>query len=302
MIKVNHLKLSLLLSSLLLLSGCGGGGSSSTDTDKKSSSEPTSSPQESTPQQSSLAVNQAPIAKAGADQNVSLSQSVILDAKASSDEDGKVVKYAWYKGSELISEEKSLVLDALEEGTFEFTLKVTDDKNATSQDKLLVKHYGDTVVLLKTTQGDILLKMKSEIAPKAVENFVTHSDEAYYNGTAFHRVIKDFMIQGGDPTGTGIGGESIWGGYFENETSPSVLFDKPFLLAMANAGGTKTNGSQFFITTKETSFLDGKYTIFGEVIEGRESVTKIESVETDSRDKPKEEQKILEALSYFKIK
>ena len=143
----------------------------------------------------------------------------------------------------------------------------------------------DTIVILKTNQGDITLKLFPKVAPKAVENFITHSKNGYYNGVTFHRVIKGFMIQGGDPDGTGMGGESIWKKDFDNEYAPNVVFDKPFLLAMANRG-PNTNGSQFFITTAPTPHLNGGYTIFGEVIKGQKVVRKIEGVSTGMGDVP----------------
>ncbi len=151
------------------------------------------------------------------------------------------------------------------------------------------------IVVLKTNQGDITLKMFPKVAPLAVENFVTHAKEGYYDGLIFHRVIKGFMIQGGDPTGTGRGGESIWHKEFVNEYAPNVTFDKPFLLAMANHG-PNTNGSQFFITTVPTPFLNGGYTIFGEVISGKDVVKKIENTKTGSGDRPISKQTILKAI------
>lgn len=157
------------------------------------------------------------------------------------------------------------------------------------------KKESDTLVVLKTNQGDITLKMFPKVAPLAVENFVTHAKNGYYNGLIFHRVIKDFMIQGGDPTGTGTGGESIWKKEFVNEHSANVVFDRPFLLAMANHG-PNTNGSQFFITTKATPFLNGGYTIFGEVVSGQESVRKIENTPTAKADRPVSEQKMLKVI------
>ena len=150
------------------------------------------------------------------------------------------------------------------------------------------------IVVLETNQGNIEIQMKPDVAPKAVENFVTHAKNGYYNGIIFHRVIKGFMIQGGDPTGTGRGGESIWGKVFDNEYKPNVVFDKPFIVAMANAG-PNTNGSQFFITVAPTPWLNGGYTIFGEVIKGQEVVTKIENTKTARGDRPLQEQKILKA-------
>ncbi len=150
------------------------------------------------------------------------------------------------------------------------------------------------VVVLQTNQGDIALELFPNIAPKAVKNFVELAKKGYYNNLIFHRVIKGFMIQGGDPTGTGRGGESIYGGVFENEYAPNVTFSKPGILAMANAG-PNTNGSQFFITTAATPWLNGGYTIFGKVIKGYDVVKKIENTKTARGDRPVQEQKIIKA-------
>ena len=150
------------------------------------------------------------------------------------------------------------------------------------------------IVVLQTNQGTIEIKLMPEVAPKACENFTKLVEKGYYNGLIFHRVIKGFMLQGGDPTGTGAGGESIWGGPFGDEVSPSVQFDRAGLLAMANAG-PNTNGSQFFITTAKTPWLNMHHTIFGEVISGYETVEKIENTAVDSSDRPKLEQKIIKA-------
>jgi len=152
----------------------------------------------------------------------------------------------------------------------------------------------DPVVVLETNQGNIELKLFPSVAPKAVENFIGLVEKGYYKGIIFHRVIKDFMVQGGDPTGTGRGGESLWGEPFEDEFSSAVKFDKPGILAMANAG-PHTNGSQFFITTKPTPWLNMKHTIFGEVAVGYDVVEKIENSPTGSFDKPQADQKILNA-------
>ncbi|HQR73993.1 MAG TPA: peptidylprolyl isomerase [Sulfurovum sp.] len=135
----------------------------------------------------------------------------------------------------------------------------------------------DTIVVLETNVGNIELKLYPEVAPLAVENFTTHVKNGYYNGLIFHRIIKGFMIQGGDPLGTGTGGESIWKKPFKDEFANNVVFDKPYLLAMANSGSA-TNGSQFFITTAPTGWLNGKHTIFGEVIKGQDVVQKLENV------------------------
>jgi len=158
-----------------------------------------------------------------------------------------------------------------------------------------VKQTNNTIVVLETNAGKIELKMFSKASPLAVENFVTHVKNGYYNGLIFHRVIKGFMIQGGDPTGTGRGGESIWHKEFKNENTPNLVFDKPFILAMANHG-RNTNGSQFFITTVPTPHLNGGYTIFGEVVSGQDTVQKIENVDVSrGANRPLFDQKIIKA-------
>lgn len=181
---------------------------------------------------------------------------------------------------------------------------------------------GDTVAVMKTTLGDIKILLFPEAAPKAVENFTTHAKNGYYNGIIFHRVIPDFMIQGGDPTGTGRGGESIWGRSFEDEFSVDYHNIRG-ALSMANAGPS-TNGSQFFIVqAKEvdsgllsqmeqlsdrgfpadcvedyralggTPWLDFKHTVFGQVVEGMDVVDAIATVKTGYGDKPVEDVVIL---------
>lgn len=149
-------------------------------------------------------------------------------------------------------------------------------------------------VVFETTEGKIVFALKPEIAPKACENFVGLVQKGYYDGVSFHRVIRGFMIQGGDPSGTGRGGQSIFGKSFEDEFKPNIVFDKVGLLAMANAG-PNTNGSQFFITTVPTPHLNGRHTIFGEVVEGMNVVRKIENSEVDMRSKPQKQQLILKA-------
>jgi peptidylprolyl isomerase len=151
-----------------------------------------------------------------------------------------------------------------------------------------------STVVLETNQGDIEIKLFEDVAPKACENFKGLIAKGYYNGLIFHRVIKSFMIQGGDPTGTGRGGQSLWGEDFEDEFSPAVKFDRPGLLAMANRG-PETNGSQFFITTAATQWLNNRHTIFGEVINGYDVVQKIEETKVGPGDRPVEDQKIIKA-------
>jgi len=153
---------------------------------------------------------------------------------------------------------------------------------------------------LQTSQGRVVIRLFPDHAPKTVRNFVElaeggrqwtdprtgrASTSKLYDGTIFHRVIPDFMIQGGDPLGTGRGGP----GYeFGDEFHPDLRFDRPYLLAMANAG-PGTNGSQFFITVIPTPWLNGKHTIFGEVIEGADVVDRISRVKTGSQDRPVED-------------
>lgn len=157
-----------------------------------------------------------------------------------------------------------------------------------------VEEMSNPVIIFETSQGNIELKLFTEIAPKACENMLVLVQKGYYDGTVFHRVIKNFMIQGGDPTRTGSGGESLWGFPFQDEVVPSVQFDHKGILAMANAG-PNTNGSQFFITTAATPWLNMKHTIFGEVINGYDVVEKIENVETGLQDRPIEDQQIIKA-------
>lgn len=152
----------------------------------------------------------------------------------------------------------------------------------------------DTIVVLETNQGNIELKLFNDVAPKTCENFIGLVKKGYYNGIIFHRVIEGFMIQGGDPTGSGRGGSSIFGAPFEDEVSRDVTFDRPGLLAMANAG-PNTNGSQFFITVVATPWLNMKHTIFGEVVSGYNVVEKISKTDVSEAGRPFEEQKILKA-------
>ncbi|HAW49551.1 TPA: peptidylprolyl isomerase [bacterium] len=130
--------------------------------------------------------------------------------------------------------------------------------------------------------GEIVLELFHEETPRTVENFVKLAESGFYNNVIFHRVIPGFMIQGGDPTGTGAGGP---GYIFDDEFHPDLKHDRPGILSMANAG-PNTNGSQFFITVAPTPWLDGKHTIFGQVLEGMDVVIKISQVRRDDRDRP----------------
>lgn len=173
----------------------------------------------------------------------------------------------------------------------------------------------EKVVVIHTSMGDIKAKLFPKYAPKAVENFLTHSENGYYDGIIFHRVIKDFMVQTGDPRGNGTGGESIWGGSFEDEFTPALANFRG-ALSMANSG-PNTNGSQFFIVQKSdvekdliaqmkevgfpektiqlyeekggTPWLDFRHTVFGQVVEGMDVVDAIAGVKTGAQDKPAED-------------
>lgn len=182
--------------------------------------------------------------------------------------------------------------------------------------QLKAPENNDIIAIMKTNMGDIKIKLFPKEAPKTVENFTTHAKNGYYNGLIFHRVIKDFMIQGGDPTGTGMGGESIWGKSFEDEFDPA-LHNLRGALSMANAG-PNTNGSQFFIVQASsvpanmltqmkqmpdsfpestvnayaemggTPWLDFRHTVFGQVFEGIDVVDNIAAVRVGAADKPVE--------------
>ena len=136
--------------------------------------------------------------------------------------------------------------------------------------------------IIKTNHGNIVIVLFASFAPKTVNNFVFLANEGFYNGVIFHRVIPNFMIQGGDPTGTGTSGP---GYIFEDEIDPKLGFDRPGILAMANAG-PNTNGSQFFITVVPTPHLNGAHTIFGQVLDGQEVANTISQLAAGSGNKP----------------
>jgi len=168
-------------------------------------------------------------------------------------------------------------------------VNVTDNANTMSNfDQTAMPEKGEQIVVMDTSLGTIKIKLFPTKAPKTVENFIGLVDKGYYDGIIFHRVIPDFMIQGGDPTGTGTDGESLWGGKFEDEFN-SDLKNIRGALSMANSG-PNTNGSQFFIVqAAATPWLDGRHSVFGQVFEGLDVVDKIVNVERDSSDKPLEE-------------
>lgn len=149
------------------------------------------------------------------------------------------------------------------------------------------------VVAMQTTMGTIKFELYTKHAPKTCKNFSELAQSGYYNGTIFHRVIRDFMIQGGDPTGTGRGGDSIYGGKFDDEISPALKHTGAGILSMANSG-KNTNKSQFFITLLPCQHLDGKHTVFGRVQSGMDIVQKLGLVPVGPRDKPLDDVKVVQ--------
>jgi len=170
-------------------------------------------------------------------------------------------------------------------------IKENQDKSTTKEkDKkvtelLKLNENEKLIATVVTNVGSFEIELFATKVPKTVENFVGLATEGKYNGVIFHRVIANFMIQGGDPTGTGRGGESYWGGKFADEFDASLKHTKPGILSMANAG-PNTNGSQFFITLVPTPWLDGKHSVFGEVISGTEIINQIGATQTGYMDKP----------------
>ena len=158
-------------------------------------------------------------------------------------------------------------------------------KGVTLDTLMNLKDNEQLVATIETSLGKIEIELYSKEAPKTVKNFVGLALEGYYNGVIFHRVIKDFMIQSGDSTGTGMGGKSIYGNDFEDEFVNSLHHNTPGILSMANAG-PNTNRSQFFITVVPTPWLDRKHTIFGKVTDGMDVVYQISNVQTGRGDKP----------------
>jgi len=161
----------------------------------------------------------------------------------------------------------------------------TKNEETKSMPDIKVGPNQQLVAVIKTNKGTFEIKLFPDKTPTTVENFVGLAEKGYYNGIIFHRVIDKFMIQGGDPTGTGMGGESFWGSKFEDEFSPELQFTKEGILAMANSG-PGTNGSQFFITLAPTPWLNNHHSIFGEVIKGMDIVRAIGKAKTGAQDKP----------------
>ena len=194
------------------------------------------------------------------------------------------------------------------------TSKQEIDYEAAAEKQMAMPEKGETIAIMHVKDyGDITFKFFKDVAPKAVENFLTHAKEGYYDGVTFHRVIDEFMIQGGDPLGNGTGGESIWGEGFEEEIDDEIVPYRGSLCMASSGTGTSSLGSQFFITQANynedrVSYFESygyedlidtykkyggdilslykKYTVFGQVIDGMDVVDKIAQVETDLNDKP----------------
>mmetsp|Transcript_1095 Transcript_1095/g.1230 ORF Transcript_1095/g.1230 Transcript_1095/m.1230 type:complete len:166 (-) Transcript_1095:446-943(-) len=151
-----------------------------------------------------------------------------------------------------------------------------------------------TIIEFETSVGSFAVELYSQHAPKTCFNFAELSKIGYYDGTIFHRVIKEFMIQGGDPTGTGKGGESVFGGKFQDEIVKDLKHTGAGILSSANSG-PNTNGSQFFLSLAPTPWLDGKHTIFGRVCEGMAVIQRLGCVTTGANDRPLADVKIFKA-------
>ncbi|XP_075072443.1 RING-type E3 ubiquitin-protein ligase PPIL2 isoform X3 [Mixophyes fleayi] len=153
-------------------------------------------------------------------------------------------------------------------------------------------------VRLHTNKGDLNLELYCDKIPKTCENFIKLCKKNYYDGTIFHRSIRNFVIQGGDPTGTGTGGESYWGKPFKDEIKPNLTHTGRGVLSMANTG-PNTNKSQFFITFRSCTYLDKKHTVFGRVVGGFDTLTAMENVDTDTKtDRPKEDIQIVSSTVF----
>lgn len=205
--------------------------------------------------------------------------------RAARDEDPTLFATAYRKGRFYLFTTRSPDVHGPDVDRDIFNEKPSRDEKTVSQLAKVNKRL-KTEARMHTTLGDIQLELFPHIAPQAVENFVGLARQSYYDGLIFHRVIKKFMIQTGDPLGDGTGGESLWHAPFQDEIDTSLArFDQPYMLAMANAG-PHTNGSQFFITTVPCPWLDGKHTIFGKVKAGFDVCHEIENTPVSKDDKP----------------
>lgn len=164
-------------------------------------------------------------------------------------------------------------------------IQPTIEKGDTLDNLMDLKNNEKLIATVQTNMGTFEIELFARDVPRTAKNFAGLALKGYYDGIVFHRVIKDFMIQGGDPTGTGMGGESIYGAKFEDEFVPSLMHDSPGIVSMANAG-PNTNGSQFFITVVPTPWLNARHSVFGKVIKGMDVVNAISQVPTNNMDRP----------------
>ena len=164
-------------------------------------------------------------------------------------------------------------------------LATAQDSTKGKKEPKMEKAAGQPFAIMETTMGVIEIELFEKAVPKTAKNFIGLAEKGYYNGITFHRVIDGFMIQGGDPTGTGAGGQSFYGKAFEDEFVDTLRHNAAGILSMANAG-RNTNGSQFFITLVPTPYLDGKHSVFGKVVGGMDVVKAIGKVKTGKGDRP----------------
>ena len=180
----------------------------------------------------------------------------------------------------LTTEDEMEILDPLFDGIEWVFSQETTHKQYDAPPRLIIDLAASYTAIIRTSRGNIAVELFGAVAPITVNNFVFLANEGFFEGTIFHRVIPDFMIQGGDPTGT-----SGPGYQFRDEIVPGLVFDQPGILAMANSG-PNTNGSQFFITTVATPHLNGNHTIFGKVLQGQDVADAISAVPTGAGNKP----------------
>jgi cyclophilin family peptidyl-prolyl cis-trans isomerase len=271
-------------------------GDSQETKENKATASPEASKMETKATQSAVPSGK-PAAKTAAKNELTVKKGETVDLKQGNLIDKKFKSSSLWSSSnnKIAKVDKSGRVTALKEGNVTITAIDPQDKTKKSAVKITVSggsaekkaassETADMVVM-ETSMGTIKLRLFPNEAPKTVENFTKLADKGYYDKLIFHRVIDGFMIQGGDPQGTGVGGESIWGKPFEDEFNEKLKFDRKGILAMANAG-PNTNGSQFFITVAPTPHLNMHHTIFGEVTEGMDVVEAISKVPRDPNDKP----------------
>ncbi|EFN51543.1 hypothetical protein CHLNCDRAFT_49208 [Chlorella variabilis] len=219
-------------------------------------------------------------------------RELVVDEEARAAEEEDPMFYI--KGA---TEDTKRVLDGAASRAFTSTTMAPATKNERTVRLIQLKPTTKGYVRLHTTLGDLNLELHCDICPRTCENFMALAESGYYNNTSFHRSIKNFMIQGGDPTGTGRGGESVWGAKFEDELDSRLLHSGRGILSMANSG-KNSNGSQFFLLYKSAHHLDYKHTVFGRVVGGFDVLTAMEKVPTDDEDRPQQDIRITGATVF----